>query len=230
VTEEAGDRHAPEPGQGKPPGRHWLARSGFIEYDRVVFFSDAIFAIAITLLAVNLRVPEGGGFGSAHELSKAIPSIRGFWISFAVIALFWMGHHSVFRYIVAADRPLILLNLLFLGAIAFLPYPTDVISQASTQRAAVIFYASCGAFAGLAETALWLYAAYSSAGLTDDSIAGVRLFFLLRIVRIPAIFLISIPIALVDPVLALWAWLLIWLSGVVLNTFGPKLSSREQLD
>ncbi len=86
---------------------------------RIIFFSDAVFAIAITLLAVNLRVPSGGGGGSADELSKAIPGIFGFAISFAVIAFFWLGHHAMFRYITAVDRPLIALNLVFLGTIAF---------------------------------------------------------------------------------------------------------------
>lgn len=196
----------------------------------MVFFSDAVFAIAITLLAVNLRVPEGGSGGSAHELSQAVPSIRGFWISFAVIALFWIGHHGIFRYIVAADRTLIILNLLFLGTIAFLPYPTDLLSQSADEKAAVIFYAGCGCLAGLAETAVWLYAAFARSDLTDAAATRLRAFYLLRIARLPVVFGLSIPVALIDPVLAVWAWLAIALSGLVLNRLGPRISPAEQLD
>lgn len=77
-----------------------------------------------------------------QELHDAISSIIGFAISFAVIGIFWVGHHSLFRYIKAFDRRLILLNLLFLGVIAFLPYPTQLLSVTSTtQTAAVVFYA-----------------------------------------------------------------------------------------
>lgn len=107
-----------------------LARAGHMEYDRILFFSDAVIAIAITLLIVDLpshieQVAGGKGaqatINSGTELHDAIPGIVGFGISFAVIALFWVGHHSLFRYIKAIDRPLMLLNLLFLGTIAFLP-------------------------------------------------------------------------------------------------------------
>ena len=79
--------------------RYPLARSGFMEYDRVLFFSDAVFAIAITLLAVTLHVPEtlGHGLRAGRALHEALPSIVGFWISFAVIGLFWLGHHGIFR-------------------------------------------------------------------------------------------------------------------------------------
>jgi TMEM175 potassium channel family protein len=230
MTDEADPRHGPNPADARLPGRQWIARSGFIEYDRVVFFSDAIFAIAITLLAINLRVPVGHAFGSAHELHRALPSIRGFWISFAVIALFWIGHHGIFRYVVAADRVLILLNLIFLGTIAFLPYPTELLSAEASQTASVVFYAACAGVAGLAEAAVWIYAAYGGAKLTDDSARAVRGFYLLRIARIPVIFTVSIPIAFVNPSIALWSWLAIWLLGVAANRFGPALASPDQLD
>jgi hypothetical protein len=76
------------------PGAKWLARAGHLEYDRVLFFSDAIFAIAITLLALDLRVPIGRSFQAGHELRQAVPGIESFTISFVVIGLFWLGHRS----------------------------------------------------------------------------------------------------------------------------------------
>jgi uncharacterized membrane protein len=224
-------RHGPEPGRRQFPGRHPVARSGFIEYDRIVFFSDAVFAIAITLLAVNLRVPDSGHTLTWHDLHLAFPEIRGFWISFAVIALFWTGHHWVFRYIVAFDRMLITLNLVLLGTVAFLPYPTDLLSESTggRQSTAVIFYAACVAVAGLAETAVWLYATRSPAHLTDPSTIEVRTFYLLRIARVPAVFLVSIPIAIFSPDLATWSWLLLWVTGVLINRFAsPRLRADEK--
>ena len=86
-------------------GAATLARIGHLEYDRVLFFSDAIFAIAITLLALDLRVPIGRSFQAGHELRLALPGIESFTISFVVIGLFWTGHHSLFRHIIAIDRP-----------------------------------------------------------------------------------------------------------------------------
>ena len=99
---------------------HPLARAEEVEYDRVLFFSDAIFAIAITLLVVDLQVPDGP-VQSGTLLRETLPQMGGFALSFAVIGLFWIGHHGLFRHIKGLNRTLIMLNLLFLGCVAFLP-------------------------------------------------------------------------------------------------------------
>ena len=153
----------PPPGAGVVPQRartalNPLAIAGHLEYDRVLFFSDAVFAIAITLLVVDLRVPDEV-LNTGDQLHADKYRILGFAISFLVIGLFWMGHHRLFRYITALDRPVIFLNLLFLGTIAFLPYPTALLFASSTKQvAATVFYAACVAGAGLVELAIWLYA------------------------------------------------------------------------
>ncbi|HEX2317382.1 MAG TPA: TMEM175 family protein [Streptosporangiaceae bacterium] len=208
------------------------ARSGFIEYDRVLFFSDAVFAIAITLLAVELHVPStAANIATSKELSHAADSLLGFGISFAVIALFWLGHHGMFRYITAIDRPLIILNLLFLGTIAFLPYPTSVLSVHSlSDRDAVIFYATCAGAAGLAEGFLWLYATRRGSGLTDASVNTVKWPYIVRIFRGPAVFAVSIPVAIVAPRVAPYTWILIFVTGLATRFAGrrePPGADRE---
>lgn len=220
-----GSRHGPEPIDRKLPSLHPVVRAGFIEYDRVIFFSDAVFAIAITLLAVNLHVPRTGNVGSAHELHEAIPAIFGFAISFLVIAFFWIGHHAVFRFLVALDRRIIAMNLAFLGVIAFLPYPTNLLS-ASSSPAAVIFYAACCALAGLIQAAIWLYATRPSSGLTSGEAPPARIFFLLRMLRVPVVFLASIPVAIAAPRYAPFIWLLIWVTGSLINRFWQRPRSR----
>ena len=224
MAEHSGSRHGPEPGQ-RTTALHYLTRAGFIEYDRVVFFSDAVFAIAITLLAINLH-GSAGGTVSPHEISTAVPRMVGFAISFVVIAFFWLAHHGVFRYVVALDRPLIALNFAFLALIAFLPYPTDLLS-ASTTTASVIFYATCCALAGLAEAAFWLYATRPSAGLASPAAGPVRTLILVRMLRVPGVFAVSIPIAIAAPQIAPFIWLLIWISGTVLNRLRPLPSGPE---
>jgi uncharacterized membrane protein len=200
----------------------WLRiiNSGHLEYDRVVFFSDAVFAIAITLLAVDIRVPNGE-FDAARELQEALPKITGFGISFAVIGLFWLAHHTIFRHIVAFDRRLMLINLLFLGTIAFLPYPTDLLST-SGQTAALIFYAAWVAAAGLGELAIWVYASHTPGLLTDRVSARHRRYFTLRMAPVPVVFLLSIPLALVAPASVVpYTWLLIWVFRVAIGRAYP---------
>jgi uncharacterized membrane protein len=228
VTGNTGDADDQGTGDRKKPGVAALSRSGFIEYDRVLFFSDAVFAIAITLLAVNLHVPRIGA-GTAHLLRQELPDLRGFGISFAVIGLFWLGHHGLFRYIVALDRPLIGLNLLFLGTIAFLPYPTEVLSASRGGSASVIFYAACAAAAGITELAVWIYATHAPAALTQAATPHVRLNLLLRLGRGPAVFLASIPVALVAPRLATYLWILIWILGIAINRIVPRTDVTDRI-
>ena len=201
--------------------RRLLARAGQLEYERVLFFSDAVFAIAITLLIVDLRVPNVDNLQSGQQLRDSLPQIAGFALSFAVIGLFWTGHHRLFRHIKALDWSLMLLNLLFLGCIAFLPYPTALLSAAGDQVPATIFYAAAIAAAGLAEAAVWL----SAIRIRELALPGispeVRRWVLLRILPAPVVFLLSIPVAIIRPDLAKLLWLLLFGSGIALRGLEP---------
>ena len=221
----------PAPGAGAVPQRartalYPLAIAGNLEYDRVLFFSDAVFAIAITLLVVDLRVPDiASEVIATQQLSEAKLRILGFAISFLVIGLFWMGHHGLFRYITALDRPLIFLNLLFLGTIAFLPYPTALLFTSGTdQVAATVFYASCVAGAGLAELAVWLYALRAKDLVPASVSPEVRRSVTLLLLPGPAVFALSIPVAFVAPAVAPFTWILLVPIGRVL---GRRMRVRE---
>jgi TMEM175 potassium channel family protein len=194
-----------------------LAIAGNLEYDRVLFFSDAVIAIAITLLVVDLRVPDivrNAGAALAADRSK----ILSFGISFVVIGLFWLGHHHLFRYITALDRRLILLNLLFLGTIAFLPYPTALLSATKGEHtASIAFYAACVAATGLMELVIWLYA-IRAGGLVPASISPARRRYeTVRLLPVPVVFALSIPVAFAAPVVAQFSWILLVPIGRVLR-------------
>jgi uncharacterized membrane protein len=203
-----------------------LSVAGNLEYDRVLFFSDAVFAIAITLLVVDIRVPAVV-IDAAQELSKAQNKILSFIISFLVIGLFWMGHHRLFRYITALDRPLIFLNLLFLGTIAFLPYPTALLFAGNTREpAAPVFYASCVASAGLLELAVWLYATRAK-GLVPASVSpAYRRYELAQLLPTPLVFGLSIPVAFVAPGVAPFTWILLVPIGRLL----PRIMRVKETD
>jgi uncharacterized membrane protein len=192
-----------------------LSVAGNLEYDRVLFFSDAVFAIAITLLVVDLRVPDVVT-NAAEEIENSKDKILSFTISFLVIGLFWMGHHRLFRYVTTLDRRLIFLNLLFLGTIAFLPYPTALLFAGNTHEpAAPVFYASCVAGAGLLELAVWLYA--TRKGLVPASVPlTVRRYELAQLLPTPVVFLLSIPVAFIAPGVAPFTWILLVPIGRIL--------------
>ncbi len=215
---DGGEAHASAsdslPGSSGPQQRaraalNPLSIAGNLEYDRVLFFSDAVMAIAITLLVVDLRVPDIVE-SAAHQLGNSLHKIIGFAISFLVIGLFWMGHHRLFRYITALDRPIIFLNLLFLGTIAFLPYPTALLFASSTREVApVVFYASCVAGAGLMELAVWLYAIRAKDLVPASVSPSLRRAETAQILPVPVVFGLSIPVAFAAPSVAPFTWILL---------------------
>jgi uncharacterized membrane protein len=95
--------------------------------DRIAFFSDAVMAIAITLLVIELKLPEQEGEASIwHQLGEMHPKLLGYFLSFGVIALFWETHHRMFTLLQRYDRGLIWLNVLFLMFLGLLPFSTSV--------------------------------------------------------------------------------------------------------
>lgn len=111
--------------------------------ERLIFFSDAVFAIAITLLVIEIRVPHLANLRTDDALQALLdlqPSFFGFALSFLVIGRFWMGHHAAFANVAEYDPKLLWPNLLLLMAIAFTPFATAFMSSNIGQLVPTAFY------------------------------------------------------------------------------------------
>lgn len=112
--------------------------------ERLVFFSDAVFAIAITLLVIEIHVPhlEEGVADIAFwaALAALIPSFVGYLVSFGVIAAFWIGHHRAFTLAGRFSPRITVWNFLLLGAIAFMPFVTAFMSAYPGRLVPALFY------------------------------------------------------------------------------------------
>jgi uncharacterized membrane protein len=165
--------------------------------ERLVFFSDAVFAIAITLLVVDLRVPEMAGRVTDARLADAVaelsPRIFAYALSFAVIGLYWLTHWRRFSMIDHLDERMVLLNLLLLAFVAFIPFPTSLIGEYGDHDLAVVIYASTLGLSGLVGTASWLYAARANLLRPRVSRNEVRL-GALRGIAVPLVMLGSLAI------------------------------------
>jgi TMEM175 potassium channel family protein len=132
------------------------------ELDRIVFFSDAVFAIAMTLLVLDIRTPEIPSSLVTEELPGRLlalwPKILSYVVSFLVILSYWMAHHSIFSSIKSYDRGLIWMNSLYLMCVAFLPFPTSLLGEYGDQQLVVAIYAGILAVTRLLLTAVWWYA------------------------------------------------------------------------
>jgi uncharacterized membrane protein len=109
-----------------------------LEYARVVNLSDAVFAIAMTLLAFKIEAPPTTDGGA--DLSAAVPQLLAFVLSFAVVANFWWHHHRLFALLDAVDPRLVLLDLALLGSIALVPFPTELIGRNPGETAPAVVY------------------------------------------------------------------------------------------
>jgi TMEM175 potassium channel family protein len=129
--------------------------------NRLVAFSDAVFAITITLLVLEIR-PQADYGNLLHDLAALWPSYLAYAVTFLFIGQVWANHHVMFDHIRVADRVVLLLNTLLLMVVAFLPFATSVLAGAfrtgDGRRTAVVFYSIAFVLTALTFNAVWQYA------------------------------------------------------------------------
>jgi TMEM175 potassium channel family protein len=146
------------------------------ETTRLEAFSDGVFAIAITLLVLEIHVPtiaeSAAEGGLRHALAERWPSFTGFAISFLTIGIMWANHHAIFQYVRRADRRFLLVNILFLMGISFVPYPTAVLAEhlpdAASRLTATLFYAGTFVVMAVLFNAVWWTGIYEGRLLGAD--------------------------------------------------------------
>ena len=122
------------------------------QLERMTFFSDAVFAIAMTLLVVEVRLPHLDRLTEAtlaQALLELLPNYIGFLVSFLVLGRFWVSHHVMMSQLRATSPTLVWANLYLLLAVAFMPFPTAVVSEYIEFRVAIAFYAAWLVLLGL---------------------------------------------------------------------------------
>jgi uncharacterized membrane protein len=138
---------------------------------RLEAFSDGVFAIAITLLILEVRVEQAPEESLATALGHALPEIGAYAASFLQIGIMWANHHALFRLIDRVDQLLLLLNLLLLGCVSFLPLPTRLVAEHTSgadARTAVLLYGGTLTATAVAFNLIWRRVVH--AGLLLDGV------------------------------------------------------------
>ena len=171
------------PGAGEDQRDVLYERDAALE--RLLFLVDGVFAIALTLLAVDLRLPEAAAHADGPELFAALlatwPKILGFATSFTLLAVFWSVHHRIFQFIRRLDTGLLWLSLLQLACVAFLPFPTAVIGEHPSDAVAASFYLAAIIVTSLVSVVMWWYAS-AKHRLVDPSLEPQVIHHYLRLV------------------------------------------------
>jgi uncharacterized membrane protein len=178
---------------------------------RILALSDGVFAIAITLLILEIAVPATT---SDADLPKALlglwPRYLAYVVSFVVIARFWVTHRLTFQLIARDDAVLVFLNLLLLMFVAFLPFPTAVLGEHNGSPAAAVLYAASVILASMAAAAYWWYAS-GRGGLLRPGAGRAQVRALrARSLSNPVFFALTLPIAVFAPYAAEIAWVFIF--------------------
>jgi uncharacterized membrane protein len=154
-----------------------MAASHSSDTARVEAFSDGVFAIAITLLVLEIKVPAPDETAHGHALLAALrhlwPSYLGYALSFLTIGIMWANHHSIFHYVRRADRYFVMINVIFLMCISFLPFPTALLAEylpeTGGRTLAVAGYSATLVVIAVAYNALWWYAVAGDRLLAADA-------------------------------------------------------------
>jgi TMEM175 potassium channel family protein len=137
-------------------------KGGVVTTSRTEAFSDGVFAIAATLLVLELKVPHVEPGDLSGALLERWPSYATYVVSFLTIGIIWVNHHAVMERIRVVNRPLLFINLLFLMAVAVIPFPTallaDYLREGHDERLAAAVYGGTMALMGVTFGAAWAYA------------------------------------------------------------------------
>jgi uncharacterized membrane protein len=129
--------------------------------ERFELFSDGVFAIAMTLLVIELKVPHAKGEQLLAALFNLAPHFLAYATSFLVIGVLWLNHHVLFHFVKRVNRTSSILNLLLLMFVAYIPFATALVGDNSGEKVAVAFYGLSLAMTGVVYNILWLYVAAS---------------------------------------------------------------------
>lgn len=196
------------------------------QLERLILFTDAVFAIAITLLVIEIKVPELE-HRTEHEaingLMRLIPKFVGFFISFFITALYWAAHHRIFRFVRHLDNRLIWINMMFLLSIALMPFTTAYQSEYGMLATPWVLYSVNIIATGLLQARIQTYIRRPVPGLVAAHERNHPDLDLVRPLMTPLVFAVSIVLALFMP-----PWTLRIVPGMVFPLLGIYFSRRNK--
>ena len=162
--------------------------------ERLVSFSDGVFAFAVTVLAIDIRVPPTHDRLRPEQLMSLVPPVGVYALTFVVIGLFWVSHHRMFEMVARADYALVWLNMFVLMTVAFLPVPNATFAEHASSPYAVVFYAGAVIVTAVAHLLLWWYATHCRQRLHQDASSATIRSIARRLVTTIGVQVVAIPL------------------------------------
>lgn len=207
-----------------------------ISEDRLVNFSDAVFAFAATLLVLKIDLPQI--VKEQLTTTQFLTAFQILWpqylaniISFLIIGYYWLHHHAIFGLMRKFDAPVIWINLAFLILVSFLPFPVDLYGDFLMNPVVVVFYSASLALVGYMLAFIWWYASYHHRLISSDLSKKQINYYTARNLIAPVVFTLSIPLVYIDPLLAQFSWVFVIIGIFAINTIFQvkKLTAIEKM-
>lgn len=199
-----------------------------LEFNRVLSFTDAVFAIALTLLVVAVAVPVLLDYGDPNlpqtmvdALSDMAPEFVSFFIAFILIGRYWMAHHRFSSLLRALDTSFIGITLIYLAFVAFLPFPTALVGKYEENPISVLLLALCLSAISSLEVVLFRYA-YKHDLLIERISPAVYRYGVKASTAPVVMFIVTIPLAFVSTTLTLMSWMLMAPLGAWMGRKAPE--------
>ena len=202
--------------------QHWF------NVGRIGAISDGVFAIAMILLVLELKLPELEEPVSRELFQQALleqlPHFFSWLVSFAILCRLWLTQHTILERGDKQSRGFTTVNFAFLGVISFIPFPTSLISEHADQALSVVIFSATYVAASLALAGMWLLSEHR-AQETEAQQAGNRAVWRV-LIGMPALALIACLLALVDPRYGIAVWIVLPFLGM---TIERKKRRKERL-
>ena len=203
--------------------------------NRVVALTDGIFAVVMTLLVLDISVPQISshyGIDSAEagtELLKKLvdlwPKLLSFAISFIILAIYWLAHHRQFQYIKNVDRTLVWINVLFLMVTCLLPFSTSLLSEYRQQQISILVYGGNSIMIASLLSILWWYATSDHSRLVNENLDPlIKTTSLRRLLFGVIVYLIAIGISFVYIHLSVFVFALILIPAFMPNKIMHRMT------
>jgi uncharacterized membrane protein len=191
------------------------------ELGRINSFSDGVMAVAITLLVLNIEVPQVSSADLPSELRDLAPSLGSYALAFALVGRYWILHHGLFEVLRGFDGVVMWLNLLFLALIALMPFATDLMDTYDrVPEAQAVF----GALLGCAALTHWFMKTYTlrRGFIRDESARAAQMEGGVVALTLAATFFLSVPVAFISPTAAK----IMWVATILMRDWVRRLARR----
>ena len=196
------------------------------QIERLILFTDAVFAIAITLLIIEIKAPEVHHKGPREQIIDLInmtPKFIGFMMSFGVIAIYWRSHHRIFGFVTNFTEKLIWMNMLFLFTVVLMPFSSAYFSENQMQTVPYVFYNANVIIMAIVNYRIIKYV-FNPANNIAAHLPSAQFLhlFRMRAIAIPAFFFCCLLIALIFGAPYPIIYFLIWPMMYILNRYNKR--------